>query len=105
MPAIQGAMCSHVPPNGQDAAGPPGPASPSQPTLHTLPPPPGATSWPQCCPDGQSASVLQAWLTQLEVAEPGGNGPGAASLERQMQLNAVHTHSRVVPHAMHWQLN
>jgi len=103
-------MCSHVPPNGQDAMAPPEKKSPSQPTLHTpvpVPPPPtkGPIAWLQCCPDGQSVSVLQNWFMQLDVALPGGNVPAAASLGRQTQLKSVHTHSRVSPQYMHWQLN
>ena len=49
-----------------------------QPTLHTLPPPPK----PQCCPDGQSASVLQGSLMQ-PASLPG----------EQLQLKFVHSHT------------
>ena len=57
--AIQGAINVHIDPTGQDAYGG-DPPSPLQPTLHQLPPEPR----PQCCPDGQSASVVQGLLTQ-----------------------------------------
>ena len=48
-----------------------------QPTLHTLPP----TARPQCCPDGQSASVVQGSLTQ-PASLPG----------EQLQLKFMHSH-------------
>jgi hypothetical protein len=107
-PAIQRPSGSHVPPKGQDAVDP-GPASPSQPKLHTKPGPDAAPlAWPQCCPDGQSASVLQAGLTQLDEASLGQNVAHPASLGRQMQLNSMHCQYQCVVgfvSSLHVQLN
>jgi hypothetical protein len=65
-----GANVLHIAPAGK---APPS----SQPALHTLVGEPRPTL--QCCPDGQSASLLQATLTQ------------PSSPDEQMQLASMHS--------------